>query len=94
MTPKIVEKTVRSLRDQKHIDRLRYLMTFLGIIAVIVILYGGFRWLTAAGNEDRVAKAKKTVIAGVIGLIVILAAFAIVTFVVNTTGGLLSNGTI
>ena len=76
------------------VNIVRYLMTFLGIIAVVVILLGGFQWLTAAGNEDKVASAKRTIIAGVIGLIIILAAFAIVTFVVNTSSGLLSNGTI
>jgi heme/copper-type cytochrome/quinol oxidase subunit 2 len=76
------------------VNIVRYLMTFLGIIAVVVILIGGFRWLTASGNEDKVASAKRTIIAGVIGLIVILAAFAIVTFVINTSSGLLANGTI
>ena len=76
------------------VNIVRYLMTFLGIIAVVVILIGGFYWLTAAGNEDKVATAKKTIIAGVIGLIVVLAAFAIVTFVITTTGGLLENGTV
>ena len=69
---------------------VKYLMTFLAIIAVIVILIGGFRWMTAAGNEDRVASAKKTIIAGAIGLIIILAAFAIITFVINTTTNLLN----
>ena len=67
------------------ISIIRYLMTFLGIIATVIILLGGFRWLTAAGNEDRIAEAKKTIIAGIIGLIIILAAFAIVTFVVQVT---------
>ncbi len=64
---------------------VRYLMTFLGIIATVVILLGGFRWMTAAGNEDKVAEAKKLLVAGVVGLIIILAAFAIVTFVVGIT---------
>lgn len=57
------------------------LMTFLGIIAVIIILYGGFVWLTAAGNEERVSKAKKIIVAAIIGLIVILASFLIISFV-------------
>ncbi|MHA1696297.1 MAG: pilin [Candidatus Helarchaeota archaeon] len=69
---------------------VRYLMTFLGIIAVVVILLGGFKWMTAAGNEDKVAEAKQLIIAGVIGLIIILSAFAIVTFVVGMTGNALS----
>jgi len=64
---------------------VKYLMTFLGIIAVVVILLGGFKWMTAAGNEDKLAEAKQLIIAGVIGLIIILAAFAIVTFVVGMT---------
>ena len=62
-----------------------YLMTFLGLIAVIVILLGGFKWMTAAGNEDKVGEAKKTIIAGCIGLVIILAAYAIVNFVINIT---------
>lgn len=72
------------------VDIIQYLMTFLGIIAVVVILLGGFRWMTAAGNEDKVASAKKTIIAGAIGLIIILAAFAIVTFVVNVANDAVS----
>jgi heme/copper-type cytochrome/quinol oxidase subunit 2 len=76
------------------INIVRYLMTFLGIIAVVIILYGGFMWMTAAGNEDRVASAKKIISAGAIGLVVILAAFFIVTFVIQTTSGLLANGEI
>jgi uncharacterized membrane protein YidH (DUF202 family) len=79
-----LESTNADPRDTA-VDIVRYLMTFLGIIAVIVILIGGFRWMTAAGNEDRVASAKKTIIAGAIGLVVILAAFAIVTFVIDVT---------
>ena len=71
------------------VDIVKYLMTFLGIIAVVVILLGGFKWMTAAGNEDKVAEAKKLIIAGVIGLIIILAAFAIVQFVVGITGNAL-----
>ena len=62
-----------------------YLLTFLGIIAVVVILLGGFRWMTAGGNEDNVASAKKTVIAGMIGLVIVLSAYVIVNFVVGMT---------
>ena len=67
------------------VDIIKYLLTFLAIIAVIMILYGGFMWMTAGGNEDRVAKAKKVITSGAIGLIIILAAFAIVTFVIEIT---------
>ena len=69
---------------------IKYLITFLGLIAVGVILYGGFIWMTAAGNDDRLTKAKSIIVAGVIGLIIILAAFAIVNFVVTMTDNALN----
>lgn len=75
---------------QMAINIVRYIMTFLGIIAVVIILLGGFKWMTAAGNEDKVGEAKKLIIAGIIGLIIILAAFAIVTFVVGMTNSALN----
>ena len=65
------------------VSLIKLLMTFLGIIAVVIILYGGFVWLTAAGNEEKVGKAKKVLAAGIIGLIIILAAFLIIDFVVS-----------
>ncbi|MDD5071279.1 MAG: hypothetical protein PHQ42_00920 [Patescibacteria group bacterium] len=56
---------------------------FLGIIAVIIILLGGFKWMTAGGNEDKVAEARKLISAGIIGLIIILAAWGIARFVIE-----------
>lgn len=55
---------------------------FLGIVAVVVILFGGFKWMTAGGNDERVGEAKKLIIAGVIGLAIILSAVAISRFVI------------
>jgi len=72
------------------VSLISLLMTFLGIIAVVIMLYGGFVWMTAAGNEDKVASAKKIIAAGVIGLIVILAAFLIVNFVVTNVSNSLN----
>lgn len=71
---------------------IRAFMGLLGIVAVLLILYGGFRWMTAGGNEDQVGEAKKIIISGVIGLIIIMSAYAIATFVINaivngTSGG-------
>ncbi len=66
------------------INIVQWILGFLGLIAVIMILWGGFTWITAGGNEDKVATAKKIISAAVVGLIVVLLAWAIVTFVVNT----------
>ena len=65
------------------VDIIKVIMTFLGLIAVIVILIGGFKWLTSGGSEDKVGEAKQMIIAGVIGLIIIMAAWAITAFVVS-----------
>ena len=59
------------------------LLGFLGIVAIIIILYGGFVWLTAAGNEEKVAQAKKIISAGIIGLVIIFVSYALATFVID-----------
>lgn len=56
---------------------------FLGVIAVVIILFGGFKWMTAGGNEEKVGEAKKLIIAGIIGLAIILSAYAIASFVIR-----------
>lgn len=76
------------------VNVVQFFMTFLGIIAVVIILYGGFVWMTAAGNEDKVGTAKKIIIAGAIGLAIIIAAYVIVNFVITTTNSLISDGQI
>jgi len=63
------------------------ILGFLGLIAVILILIGGFMWMTAGGNDDRVKKGRQFIINGVIGLIIILAAYAIAAFVIDSIQG-------
>ena len=62
---------------------VNYMMGFLGIVAILIILYGGFTWMTAGGNEEKVGQAKKIITAGIIGLIIIFVSFALATFVIN-----------
>ncbi|OGY45743.1 MAG: hypothetical protein A2663_02875 [Candidatus Buchananbacteria bacterium RIFCSPHIGHO2_01_FULL_46_12] len=59
------------------------LLGFLGIVAIIVILWGGFRWLTSGGNEEKVGEAKKILASGLVGLIIIFTAYAIANFVIT-----------
>lgn len=72
-------------RDPKAIILaiLKTAMGFLGLVAVVIILYGGFKWMTAAGNEEKVEEAKKLIGAGIIGLIIIITAYSIVTYVIQ-----------
>lgn len=62
---------------------IRVAMGLLGIVAVVIILIGGFKWMTAGGNEEAVGEAKKWIFAGVIGLAIILSAYALATFIIN-----------
>jgi len=62
---------------------INVLLGFLGVIAVLVVLYGGFRWKISAGDEAQTATAKKIMWAGLIGLIIILSAWGITKYVVE-----------
>jgi type IV secretory pathway VirB2 component (pilin) len=70
---------------------LTWFLGILALIAVVLIIYGGFMWMTSAGNEEKVDKAKKLLIAATIGLGIILGAAGITNYVlanlVTATGG-------
>ncbi|MBI3495379.1 hypothetical protein HY065_02020 [Candidatus Berkelbacteria bacterium] len=54
-----------------------------GAIFVVLLLVGGVQYLSAAGNEEATAKAKKLLVDAIIGLIIVLAAWAIGQFVLT-----------
>jgi len=63
---------------------INVILGFLGIVAVIIVLAGGFKWMTAGGNQDKVDEAKKLMAAGAIGLVIVLAAFGIARFLISS----------
>ena len=74
-----------STKDLKDVvvNIVNIILGFLGILATLIILYGGFVWMTSGGNADKVDKAKKIIINGVIGLAIILSSYAIARFVLK-----------
>ncbi len=65
----------------------------LGIIAVCIVIFAGFKWMTSGGDEDKISEAKKMLKNGVIGLAIILASWGIVTFIFKSlTDDETSNG--
>lgn len=56
-------------------------VTFLGIISVVLIVYGGGLWLTAAGNDKKVEDAKKIITRTVVGVVIVGFAYAITQFI-------------
>ena len=66
---------------------IRALLGLLGILILIFILYGGYLWLASGGNEQMVKKAKDILTSAFIGLIIVLAAMAITTFIMQGITG-------
>ncbi|MEK7116180.1 MAG: pilin [Patescibacteria group bacterium] len=56
---------------------------FLGIIAVVIVLIGGFKYMVAGGSEEKTTEARKLIVSGIIGLAIILSAWAITSFVIS-----------
>ncbi len=63
---------------------LTIIFSLLGILFFGLTLYAGFLWMTAQGNDSKISEAKKMLVNAIIGLIVILASYAITYFVIST----------
>jgi len=83
---KLSEQSGLGLQDPRETAAkvVNVILGFLGIIAVVLILIAGFLWMTAAGSEEKIGTAKKLMSAGVIGLVIVLAAFGIARFVISS----------
>ena len=62
-------------------------LTFVGVLFLILMLYGGIIWMLARGNETETTKALNTIKAAIIGLIIVVASYAITTFVFQAIEG-------
>jgi hypothetical protein len=60
---------------------IRYALSSLGAITLLMAIYAGFTWLTSAGNEEKITTAKKTLSYAGIGLIIILTSYTFVSFI-------------
>ncbi|HEY1645191.1 MAG TPA: hypothetical protein VGF75_02280 [Candidatus Saccharimonadales bacterium] len=59
-----------------------------GIIAVVMIIYAGFRYITSGGESGSVSSAKNTLLFAIIGIIIVVLAQLIVHFVLNSANGI------
>lgn len=87
--PKLTEVT--SAREFV-VKIIKFALSFLGLIAVIISIYGGVRILTSAGEADGVEKGRKAITYAVIGIIVIMSSYAIVNTVLQAPGGAPAGG--
>lgn len=61
-------------------------LTLVGVLFFLLMLYGGITWMLARGNEDYSKRALNTIVAAIVGLIVVGASYAITQFVFNSVG--------
>ncbi len=65
-------------------------LAFLGVLALGIFIYAGFKWMTAGGNEDAVGEAKKMITASIIGMVIIFISYSASSYIIevlnNQTG--------
>lgn len=71
---------------------LQVFFGLLGVVALALLMYGGFIWMTAAGDPNKVDKAKKIIQNAIVGLVIIFSAFAITTFLMGIFGRYFGGG--
>lgn len=77
------QKDSRSAGDLAK-DFVNVMLFAVGILAVIMLIWGGIRYVLSGGDSGAVSSAKKTILYAVVGLIVAILAYAIVNFVITT----------
>lgn len=65
---------------------VNFFLYFLGFVATVMVIYGGILYVTSAGNDDNVNKAKKILLYAIVGILIILLSFAIVNTVISGAG--------
>ena len=65
------------------INVVKVFLTLIGIIFMVLILLAGYTWMTSQGSEDKINEAKSRLKTGIIGLIIIIAAWSITRFVAS-----------
>ena len=69
------------------IDRIgKWFQAIVLLIAIIMIIYAGLVWMTAGGDEEKLGRARKTLIWGLIGLGIVIFAFAAQSFILSIIG--------
>lgn len=66
---------------------LNYVLGFLGVLAVAMIVYGGFTYMTSAGNEERVKSGRAILTYAIIGLLIVILSWVIVRVIITALGG-------
>ena len=66
---------------------IKAVLALVGTVFLVLTIYAGILWMTAQGEEEKVTKAKEIIKASVIGLVIIMSAYAITYFVTSKLAG-------
>lgn len=66
---------------------IRYVLGLVGVVLFAMLIYGGFMYMTSAGNEEQVKKAKNVLTYAIVGIVIIAMAFLITEFIIGALGG-------
>jgi hypothetical protein len=61
-------------------------LSFIGVLFLLLMIYAGLLWMMARGNEQEVTKAKDLIISAIIGLVIVMSAYAITAYVGTVIG--------
>lgn len=75
-------ETPDGVKDVRYqvVKIINVVLQILGLLVTILIIFAGFQWMTAGGNEDKVKKARSTLTNAIIGLVIIMLAWSITRF--------------
>ena len=62
---------------------IRIGLSFVGVILLVLLLYAGFLWMTAGGDEEKIKAARGTITSAIVGIIIVTASYAIADFVLS-----------
>lgn len=82
--------SIPAFKEQKESDEnflqtrtgqiIGLVLSFIGVLFLILMIYAGITWMTSAGNQDKVKQARDLMLNAIIGLVIVLSAYAIVSF--------------
>lgn len=83
MAQNLVPNTISPINNIVQVVQaiIRFILLLAFVIAFVMLLVGGIRWILAGGDEKSVEKARNTITAALIGLVVVLVAYALIRLV-------------
>lgn len=73
--------------EQRVGEIISIVLSLLGVVFMVFMIYAGFNWMTAGGDEEQITKSRNTIKAAIIGLLIVVAAYALSVFIIENLWG-------